>query len=193
MKRRILAGLLSFVLVFNVFSLIVFAEESAAVVSDTVQTDYLLAEIEKNMTNESTGESSFDVSRYPKSENGSPLVIGGYESGIFDDLDAALYVYVYNPSEKELESVKGKWIINFTKSDGTADNGIATTKTWQLVGASGGNYANRFYKFKVTDLSDYAKDYLLDCLLHQNAMVDLTFTYSDGTKIVFCSSYQARN
>ena len=187
MKRKILSSILLLVVVLQLFSLVVFAEGSANATA-AAETDLLLEEMKANMTDEATGKTKFDISKYPKSENGSPLIIGGYESGIFDELDPALYVYIYNPSEKQLESVKGKWVGNFTKSDGTVDYGIASIKTWQLIGASGGDCVNRFYKFKVTDLSDYTKDYLLDCTIHYFTNVDLTFTYADGTKIVFDNS-----
>ncbi len=185
MKRRILAGLLSFVLVFNVFSLVIFAEESASAVSDTAQTDYLLAEIEKNMTNESTGESSFDVSRYPKSENGSPLVIGGYESGIFDDLDAALYVYVYNPSEKELEKLTLQFFASLYKNDEEIHKDFLYAKPQvDIVGATVGEYNNRFYKIRV-DLSEYSSKYdLKECSQHIFTLKTTIFYYKNEAKYV---------
>ena len=89
MKRRILSSLLLLVVLFNVLSLVAFAEGSANAVA-AAETDLLLEEMKMNMTDEASGKTKFDISKYPKFENGSPLVIGGYESGIFDELDPAL-------------------------------------------------------------------------------------------------------
>lgn len=132
------------------------------------------------MTDEATGKTKFDISKYPKSENGSPLVIGGYESGIFDDLDSALYFYVYNPSEKEISQIKAGLRVKFILNGETVYNNVLLDQpAIELVNATIGDCSNRFYKAKI-DLSSYASKYdPKECTEHVLTL-DYTMFYYEG-------------
>lgn len=179
MKRRIFSSLLLLVVLFNVLSLVVFAEGAGdAVVA--AETDLLLEEMKANMTDEATGKTKFDISKYPKSENGSPLIIGGYESGIFDELDPALYFYVYNPSEKEISQIKAGLRVKFILNGETVyNNFLLDQPAIELVNATIGDCSNRFYKAKI-DLSSYASKYdPKECTEHVFTL-DYTMFYYEG-------------
>ena len=180
MKKKILSSLILLVVVFNLLSVVIFAEGAASTVSNAADADPLIAEISANMINESTGKTKFDISKYPKSEKGSPLVIGGYESGIFDDLDSALYFYVYNPSEKEISQIKAGFRVKFILNGETVyNNFLLDHPPIELVNVTTGDCSNRFYKAKI-DLSSYAAKYdPKECTDHVLTL-DYTMFYYKG-------------
>ena len=102
----------------------------------------------------------FDIRDYPYNETGTPRIINFVEYcySPYANLRShyAIYLYIYNPSGKEVDTASSLNAVQIAVSygEGTQGNTVAEDYdkfTLKFCSVSGGNYANLLYKFKVVD------------------------------------------
>ena len=99
-----------------------------------------------------------DLTEYPKDPNGTPVVIGVieycYTENMFKQGNYGIYFYVYNPAQTAYSTDEGANVVNMATEYG-ADGEPTNYENMPLtyLSKSTGDYAELFYKFKVTDAS----------------------------------------
>lgn len=130
--------------------------------------------------------SDIDITKYPADEEGDPYVIRFieycYSEKPFLAENYGLYIYLYNPNEKELDTS------NITANMAIDYNEAGKPSSYENIELSFLNKTenNRFYKFKVTDSISFLnlqKKYMLDFFCRRYDIVGIEFKYLNGKSI----------
>ena len=152
MARSIVAVILLAAVLFGA----VFAPNGvAAASSDIIEFDY--TDILDDLEGSTDGEgNTFDIANYPKDENGSvrlyTFIEYGYSYAANRRGNYGLYVYLYNPTESAIDTSSPLNRIQMAVEWG-ADGAATDYDKFELrfCAKTTGDYANRFYKFKIVD------------------------------------------
>lgn len=147
MKRKIAILLLTALITISVFStgVLAFAETSVS-----IDNSYVLDDLDGAII----GGETFDADNYDYSEEKEPSILSFAEYGYSFDkttvADYSLYLYVYNPSGREIRDTA----LNRVSIATYYENGVAVDYdhfTLKLINCSTDKYAYLFYKFKIND------------------------------------------
>lgn len=118
--------------------------------SDDIQTRYEQTNVMSNLEGSTIGGKTFDVKDYPHNEAGSPQIISLVEFcySYYGDRqnDYGLYIYVYNPQDKTIDTNTDRNKIQLTYGD-KPSYGKYTLKFLNYSKDAG--IEGRFYKFKI--------------------------------------------
>ncbi len=129
--------------------------------SDDVQTRYEQTNVLNNLKGSTIGGKPFDLKDYPHSESGKPQIISlvefCYSYYADKQSDYGLYIYVYNPQDKAIDTETSRNKIQLTYGNNPSyDKYILQFLNYsQEVG-----YEGRFYKFKIV-LSEQQRNDIL--------------------------------
>lgn len=118
--------------------------------TDDVQTRYEQTNVMSNLNGSTIGGKQFDIKDYPHNEAGSPQIISLVEFcySYYGDkqYDYGLYIYVYNPQDKAIDTNTDRNKIQLTYGD-KPSYGKYTLKFLNYSKDEG--IEGRFYKFKI--------------------------------------------
>lgn len=129
-----------------------------------VQANYESTNVLDNLNGSTIGGKQFDISDYPHNENGQPQVISltefCYSYYADNQGDYGLYVYLYNPQDRAIDTQTERNKIQLTY----ADKPQYEKYTLEFLNYSvAAGYEGRFYKFKVR-LTESEKAEILSAL-----------------------------
>ena len=132
--------------------------------ADSVQANYESTNVLDNLNGSTIGGKQFDISDYPHNENGQPQVISltefCYSYYADNQGDYGLYVYLYNPQDRAIDTQTERNKIQLTY----ADKPQYEKYTLEFLNYSvAAGYEGRFYKFKVR-LTESEKAEILSAL-----------------------------
>ena len=132
--------------------------------ADSVQANYESTNVLDNLNGSTIGGKQFDISDYPHNENGQPQVISltefCYSYYADNQGDYGLYVYLYNPQDRAIDTQTERNKIQLTYADKPQYEKYILEFLNYSVAAG---YEGRFYKFKVR-LTESEKAEILSAL-----------------------------
>ncbi len=163
MIQRILKRLTAFIGVLFLCAMVVFGGQGAilAQAEESTQTYYESTNVLDNLKGATIGGKTFDIADYPHDENGRPQVLSFvefcYSYYAEKQNNFGLYVYVYNPQDREIDVENERNKIQFTYGDRASYSkyNLDFLNYSTEVGVEG-----RFYKFKVRLSDDERKEIL---------------------------------
>ena len=131
----------------------------------------------------------FNLKDYPKNILKNPMVLNLTEFcySFYDNnmQDYALYLYIYNPSEKPLETTTYKNRVQMATAFNEDNTPISFNKFFlEFCSVSNGDIANRFYKFRILDTEEIAKNCSKDRLSRTYEISSLELKFLDEDRII---------